>query len=170
MSSKFHPTIPVDEFAAGRIAVYLDHADVQFLAGHCACNEATPQEERERCQRIRFRSHTAIHKSTASPSEVDPASNIDFALQLHFLSAAAGGRASPVTSGYRPQMFIDGDDCDVSLLFDVPQMNPGDSGLAFGFFYKPARNFNKLVVSKPVLLREGTKTIAYGLILWHRRA
>lgn len=63
---------------------------------------------------------------------------------------------------------MDGDDCDVEVQLDVEKINPGDSGVIFGRFFRPDRNLQKLVVGKPVLLREGDRTIAYGTILWRR--
>jgi hypothetical protein len=50
----------------GRIALWLDPDDLEWLATRadwCSCTDDTPQEERERCGRIRFRASAAAHKS-----------------------------------------------------------------------------------------------------------
>jgi len=60
------PTAPTDsneEKSKGRIAVWLDSVDVEWLAGHCCCPEDASQEQSERCARIRFRANAALHKA-----------------------------------------------------------------------------------------------------------
>ena len=63
------PTDPDREASLGRIALWLGPDDLQWLAAHCACNDATPDDERERCARIRFRANAALHKAGAEPTD-----------------------------------------------------------------------------------------------------
>jgi len=48
----------------GRIALWLDPDDLRWLAARCRCDDEATDMERERCARIRFRAHTALHKAT----------------------------------------------------------------------------------------------------------
>jgi len=57
------PTDPDQETAAGRVALWLAPADLEWLSQHCSCAEDAPDEVRERCGRIRFRANAALHKS-----------------------------------------------------------------------------------------------------------
>ena len=61
MSSE--PTGPRSEIEQGRIALWLDPEDVQWLAGRCECDDGTSAEERDRCARVRFRANAALHKA-----------------------------------------------------------------------------------------------------------
>ena len=65
------PPIPTDadrEEAIDRVALWLDHEDLAWLARHCTCDESTDQDDRDRCSRIRFRASAALHKSTSATS------------------------------------------------------------------------------------------------------
>ena len=57
------PTDPAAEIAAGRVALWLDQEDLEWLASHCSCDDSTPEAERDRCARIRFRANAALHKA-----------------------------------------------------------------------------------------------------------
>lgn len=57
------PTDPTLEAALGRVALWLDVDDLRWLATRCACTDATSDEDRERCGRIRFRASAALHKA-----------------------------------------------------------------------------------------------------------
>ena len=57
------PTDPEHERSEGRIALWLDPADIQYLARHCSCAEDASDEQKDRCARIRFRSNSALHKA-----------------------------------------------------------------------------------------------------------
>jgi hypothetical protein len=63
MKTPPEPTDPEREAALGRIALWLDPHDLRWLASHCACDETTPDETRDRCARIRFRAQAALHKA-----------------------------------------------------------------------------------------------------------
>lgn len=51
------------EKAKGRVALWLDPEDLEWLARHCGCDDTTSADDRERCARIRFRANAALHKS-----------------------------------------------------------------------------------------------------------
>lgn len=57
------PTNPDEEKAKGRIALWLDPADVEWLASHCCCPPNASEEVKERCARVRFRASAALHKA-----------------------------------------------------------------------------------------------------------
>ena len=57
------PTDPAEEEEKGRIALWLDPQDIEFLAKHCSCSAAADEVERRRCARIRFRAMAALHKA-----------------------------------------------------------------------------------------------------------
>ena len=57
------PTDPQRESDLGRVALWLDPDDLRWLATRCTCSDATPEDERERCGRIRFRANAALHKA-----------------------------------------------------------------------------------------------------------
>ena len=63
------PTDENYEREKGHIALWLDPADLLWLSKHCCCAESATEEERERCARLRFRTHTALHKAGAVPDE-----------------------------------------------------------------------------------------------------
>jgi hypothetical protein len=56
-------TDPNREADLGRVALWLDAEDLRWLATHCVCDDSTPDAERERCGRIRFRVNAALHKA-----------------------------------------------------------------------------------------------------------
>ena len=168
MPSRFRPTNPVDEYAADRVPVFFDRADLVYLSQHCCCADDADDATRERCGRIRFRCMAATHKLDAPATEVQPNGECDFIAHVDLIPTDRGGRRTFFSTGYRPQLFIDGEDCDVEVRLEIDKMNPGDSGLVFCRFFRPDRNLTKLVVGKAVLLREGDRTIAYGTVLWRR--
>jgi hypothetical protein len=57
------PTYPADEASRGRIALWLDAEDLNWLAEFCGCPDDADALQRERCARIRFRANAALHKS-----------------------------------------------------------------------------------------------------------
>lgn len=170
LASRFRPTNPVDEYAAGRVPVFLDPSDLAYLSQHCCCGENADDATRERCARIRFRCMVAAHKLDAEAREVTPDASFDFAAMISVVPTDRGGRQTGFASGYRPQLFIDGDDCDVEFTLEADRLDPGDSGIVYGRFFRPELHLQKLTVGKAVLLREGTRTIAYGTLLWRRKS
>lgn len=57
------PTDPAAETAKGRISLWLDPADLEWLAKNCECSDDSKAEDVERCARIRFRANAALHKA-----------------------------------------------------------------------------------------------------------
>ena len=57
------PTDPEREADLGRIALWLDEADLSWLSHHCSCAEDADDATRDRCGRIRFRASAALHKA-----------------------------------------------------------------------------------------------------------
>ena len=68
MSKVITPTNPTQEADNGRIALWLDAKDLEWLASYCACTDATPDLIREHCARIRFRANAALHKAGQKPT------------------------------------------------------------------------------------------------------
>ncbi len=68
------PTDPEVEKSKGRLALWLDPADLEYLAHHCCCPEDADQATRERCGRLRFRAHAALLAKPATEHEADPRS------------------------------------------------------------------------------------------------
>jgi hypothetical protein len=67
--ARMEPTDPEREAALGRIALWLDVADLQWLAVHCCCPEGAPAEQTQRCARLRFRAQAALHKAGVKLAE-----------------------------------------------------------------------------------------------------
>lgn len=63
MARPVQPTDPEAELAQGRIALWLDPADLAWLSRRCDCPEDASEEQRDRCARVRFRAATALHKA-----------------------------------------------------------------------------------------------------------
>ncbi|MCM2374803.1 hypothetical protein [Aporhodopirellula aestuarii] len=156
-------TIPSKESDAGRIAMFLDREDLRWLSKFCECGDAATDEDRERCARIRFRASTALHKKEHA---IDVPGNCHFVADVRVLTESNGGRKTAIHTGYRPQVFLDGHDCDATLTVESGTLSPGDVGFIFGLLRRPDQNFDKLSIGKALLLREGSRTIAYGVIVW----
>jgi hypothetical protein len=62
-SKQIIPTDALQEAESGRVALWLDVDDLVWLSATCSCTNSTPELVRERCSRIRFRAHAALHKS-----------------------------------------------------------------------------------------------------------
>jgi len=60
---EIEPTDPEYEAEKGRIAVWLDPEDIEWLSRHCCCPPDAPAEVTERCLRLRFRASAALHKT-----------------------------------------------------------------------------------------------------------
>lgn len=66
MTDDTRPPPPTDAFREtelGRVALWLDVADLRWLAVNCSCTDSAPDATRERCDRIRFRANAALHKA-----------------------------------------------------------------------------------------------------------
>jgi hypothetical protein len=57
------PTDVANELEKGRVALWLDPADVEWLSTRCDCPPNASQEQTDRCARVRFRARAALHKA-----------------------------------------------------------------------------------------------------------
>lgn len=86
-------------------------------------------------------------------------------VELTLLPSEHGGRKSPVSSGYRPQFYYQGDDWDAAQTYPgVEQVRPGDTVTANLSFFCPEAHRGKLFASMPFLIREGNHVVGYGRI------
>lgn len=84
---------------------------------------------------------------------------------VEFLTTEAGGRNKLAFSGYRPQFYYAGHDWDANQEYpDVKQVNPGDTVRTIFTFLSPSEHWGKVEVGIPFLIREGTRTVAYGKV------
>src|SRR4051812_364992 len=89
----------------------------------------------------------------------------DIEVQLTFLPTDGGGRLGPVFRDYRPQFHYAGVDWDARHKYpDVTQVNPGDTVRAYLAFLSPAEHAGRIQGGMPFLIREGLKTVAYGVV------
>ncbi len=63
------PTDPERERAKGRVALWLDPDDLRWLSQHCCCPPGVTKEVSDRCARLRFRAHAALHKAGLAGSD-----------------------------------------------------------------------------------------------------
>ncbi|BCB75958.1 hypothetical protein GCM10022251_55400 [Phytohabitans flavus] len=68
MPRAVEPTDGERERGLGRIALWLSPEDLGWLASQCGCTEATADEDKERCGRVRFRASAALHKAGQKPA------------------------------------------------------------------------------------------------------
>jgi elongation factor Tu len=92
---------------------------------------------------------------------------------LHLLSAAEGGRRTPVRSGYRPQFYVRTTDVSGVLEFGALSAGSGDDGGAVLASASPGETVQVTVaLGKPVALdagqafaiREGGRTVGAGTV------
>ena len=63
MSDGVTPTDPKREEALGRIALWLDPADVQWIADNDICGLGPKGRHTPQCGRIRWKAESALHKA-----------------------------------------------------------------------------------------------------------
>jgi translation elongation factor EF-Tu-like GTPase len=89
----------------------------------------------------------------------------DVEVELYFLRTEDGGRSAPAFSGYRPQFYYLGQDCDAQHEYpDVERVMPGDLVRAYLWFAAPAFHVGRVSEGMPFLIREGARTVAYGVV------
>lgn len=89
----------------------------------------------------------------------------DIEAEIHYLSAANGGRKGYVVSGYRGQFFYDGHDWDARQSFiGRSQVEPGETVTAELNFLSPEAHVGKIAAGTTFLVREGQKTVGYGKV------
>jgi elongation factor Tu len=89
----------------------------------------------------------------------------DIEADIWFLSHESGGRRAPVASGYRPQFFYDDRDWDATHEYVGKEwVQPGERVLARLTFVSPESHVGHVNVGMPFLIREGSKTVGYGVV------
>ena len=63
MKKPSQKTDTYDERAKGRVALWLEPTDLEYLSKHCCCPEGADAAQTERCGRIRFRANAALQKA-----------------------------------------------------------------------------------------------------------
>jgi hypothetical protein len=61
-----NPARPTDEDAErarGRVALWLDVSDLEWLSQRCDCTADTSEVQHDRCARVRFQARAALHKA-----------------------------------------------------------------------------------------------------------
>ncbi len=69
MSRPYQPTDDAAEQGKGRVALWLDVDDLQWLSRHCCCAADADTVTTERCSRLRFRASAALHKASLKSGE-----------------------------------------------------------------------------------------------------
>lgn len=89
----------------------------------------------------------------------------DIEAEIYFLTTQEGGRSKPAFDGYRPQFYYDGHDWDAHQSYpDVKQVNPGDTVRTYLAFLSPDEHFGNVYVDMEFLIREGSRTVAKGIV------
>ena len=91
---------------------------------------------------------------------------VEIVARVYILKTEQGGRASPVFSGYRPNLCFDEifTDCAV-LLKDQERLSPGDEGTIILRLLHPENVRKYLKPNQQFSLNEGLRKIATGEIL-----
>jgi len=89
----------------------------------------------------------------------------DIEVEIKATATSDGGRSSPIVTGYRPQFYYDSKDWVVSLTIEeINGIAPGESGKLFIGFMSPIEHSEILSVGLNFELREGTRTVASGVV------
>ncbi len=84
---------------------------------------------------------------------------------IEYVTTEAGGRSTPASSGYRPQFYYHGHDWDAAHTYpESEKVFPGDIVKTHLRFASPQEHHGKISVGMPFLIREGTRTVAYGVV------
>ena len=85
--------------------------------------------------------------------------------EIEYLTTEAGGRSKPAFSGYRPQFYYHGHDWDAEHVYpETAEALPGDTVKANLRFLSPKEHHGNVSVGMPFLIREGARTVAYGIV------
>jgi len=85
--------------------------------------------------------------------------------EIEFVTTEAGGRKGSAFSGYRPQFYYHGSDWDAEQVYpDTEEVLPGDTVRTHLRFMSPKEHFGNVSVGMPFLVREGFRTVAYGIV------
>jgi translation elongation factor EF-Tu-like GTPase len=91
---------------------------------------------------------------------------IDIEAEIYFLTTEEGGRRTPVSSGYRPQVYYDGYDWDAiqNYVGVVEPVQLGQTVTAHLSFLSPQYQVGKLYPGKEFLIREGSRVVGKGRV------
>ena len=90
----------------------------------------------------------------------------DIEVEMTFLTPEEGGRRTPAFSGYRPQCYYDGIDCDAQHTYiGTEQVLPGQTVRAYLAFFAPHLHASRIHPGLEFLIREGSRTVARGRVL-----
>jgi len=85
--------------------------------------------------------------------------------RIEYVTTEAGGRQGPAHQGYRPQFYYKGLDWDAEHMYpDTEKVYPGDTVRAHLRFLSPGEHHGRVDVGMPFLVREGQRTVAYGVV------
>ena len=85
--------------------------------------------------------------------------------KVEFVTTEAGGRKGPTFSGYRPQFYYHGNDWVAEQTYpDAEEVMPGETVKAHLRLMSPKEHFGNIVIGMPFLIREGSRTVAYGIV------
>ena len=85
--------------------------------------------------------------------------------EIEYVTTEAGGRSTPAFSGYRPQFYYHGHDWDAEHMYpEAAEVSPGDTVVARLRFMSPQEHHGNISVGMPFLIREGARTVAYGIV------
>jgi hypothetical protein len=89
----------------------------------------------------------------------------DVEVEVQYLTREAGGRQTPVRSGYRPQFHYEGRDWDAAHEYpDVTEVRPGERARAFLALLSPEEHDGRLVPGTQFEFREGARIVAIGTV------
>ena len=90
----------------------------------------------------------------------------DIEADVWFLSYESGGRRTPAASGYRSQFFYEDTDWDATHEYVGKEwVQPGERVLTRLTFVSPQHHHvGRVYVGMPFLIREGAKTVGYGVV------
>ena len=85
--------------------------------------------------------------------------------RIEFVTTEAGGRKGFALSGYRPQFYYHGQNWDAEQTYpEAEKVFPGDTVKAHLRFLSPKSHFGNIDVGMPFLVREGVRTVAFGIV------
>ncbi|WP_367575730.1 hypothetical protein [Pelagibius marinus] len=103
---------------------------------------------------------------------VSSQSNADIAARLRLLTAEEGGRPAPIEANYRPRFYIGEFSSDIAIkwISGSGKMNPGDEADTTIVFASPENVASCLTIGAKFELKEGSRTVATGMItdVWRR--
>ena len=89
----------------------------------------------------------------------------DIEAEIYYLTAEEGGRKTPIFTGYRGQLYYDGNSWDAPQKFkDVEFVEPGESVRVCIGFFSPEKHHGQISVGMKFEVREGVRTVGKGAV------